>query len=158
MVEAGWEKFCTKRFCGQCSDMIMMGKGGKKNLKICNALLSSHSCCPLGSQTLLTSFSLSESCLCNEDLCQDDEGPEEDEVDSILFNQVIDEINSCNGGLRGDRICEETKEKFDGPIECPATSTTSVTLAISIFVLACSILVATIALYCHFKHKNTPKY
>ena len=110
-------------------------------MKICNALLSSHSCCPLGSQTLLTSFSLSESCLCNEDLCQEDERPEEDEVDSILFNQVIDEINSCmsyyhfsgknltnisgNGGLRGDRICEETKEKFDGPIECPATSTTS---------------------------------
>ena len=28
---------------------------------------------------------------------------------------------SGNGGLRGDRICEQTKEKFDSPIECPAT-------------------------------------
>ena len=27
---------------------------------------------------------------------------------------------SGNGGLRGDRICEETKEVFDGPIKCPA--------------------------------------
>merc|ERR1712227_225478 len=141
--------------------MMKIGKGTKKTMRICNALLSSPSCCPLGSQKLLTSkqFSLSETCLCNKDLCQDEERSEEDAVDTILINQAFDEINSCNGGLRGDRTCEETKETFDGPIECPAeTSSTSVTLAISIFVLACSILVATIALYCHFKHKNTPKY
>ena len=66
-------------------------------MRICNALLSSPSCCPLGSQKLLTSkqFSLSETCLCNKDLCQDEERSEEDAVDTILINQAFDEINSC---------------------------------------------------------------
>ena len=108
-------------------------------MSVCNALLSSPSCCPLGSQKLVTlnqPLSLSETCLCNKNLCQDEEISEEDAVDPILINQAIDEIKSCmsyyhfsgkkltnisgNGGLRGDRICEETKEVFDGPIKCPA--------------------------------------
>ncbi len=39
MVEAtDWSKYCNKRFCGQCSEMIMMGKGTKSKIQQGNNL------------------------------------------------------------------------------------------------------------------------
>lgn len=66
-------------------------------MMFCNALLSSHACCPLQSQTLLTTkqYSLGETCLCDKEGCQDQDTPDEDAVNNNLIDQAIDEINSC---------------------------------------------------------------
>ena len=33
MVEASiWKKYCTKNFCGKCSETIMKGKGDKSKI------------------------------------------------------------------------------------------------------------------------------